>query len=77
MSQVQMNISAQIFLNGVAVPNTLGKSWLQTAPHPQNQCVSALITMNMNDYVELFVANNTANNNITVADVVLDAFSLH
>ncbi len=71
------NISIQLFLNGVAVPNTVGKSWLQTAPHPQNQSVTTLLTMNTNDYVELFVTNNTANNNVTVTDMTVDAVSLH
>ena len=70
------NIVAQLFLNGVAIPNAVGKSFLQTAPHPHNQCVTVLLSMATNDYVELYVANVTAGNNITVADVVIDAFSL-
>ena len=65
-----------LFLNGVAITNATAKSWMQTAGFSQNNAMTAMISMNPNDYVELFVANATANNNVTVTDCTIDAQSL-
>ena len=70
------SVTTTLFLNGVAITNATAKSWMQTAGFSQNNAMTAMITMNPNDYVELFVANATANNNVTVTDCTIDAVSL-
>ena len=71
------SVTTALFLNGVAISNAVGKCWIQTNNQSQNNCMSAMVTMNPNDYVELFVSNATANNNVTVTDCTLDAYSMH
>ncbi len=70
------SVTTTLFLNGVSITNATAKSWMQTAGFSQNNSMVAMINMNPNDYVELFVANATANNNVTVTDCTIDAVSL-
>ena len=70
------SVTTTLFLNGVAITNATAKSWMQTAGFSQNNSMVTMINMNPNDYVELFVANATANNNVTVTDCTIDAVSL-
>ncbi len=71
------SVTTTLFLNGVAITNATAKSWMQSAGSSQNNTMTAMINMNPNDYIELFVANATANNNVTVTDCTIDATSLH
>ncbi len=71
------SVTTTLFLNGVAISNATAKSWLQSAGFSQNNAMLAMVTLNPNDYIELFVANATANNNVTVTDCIIDAVSLH
>jgi len=71
------SVTSALFLNGVAIPSAVGKSWIQTNNQAQNNAMVAMLTLNPNDYVEMYVANGTANNNVTVIDCTLDAVSLH
>ncbi len=71
------SVTTTLFLNGVAITNATAKSWLQTAGFSQNNAMFAMVNLNPNDYIELFVANATANNNVTVTDLTIEAVSLH
>ena len=71
------SVSTQLFLNGVAIPNAFGKCFIQTNSQSQNNAMIAMVSLNNNDYIEMYVANGTANNNVTVTDLTIDAASLY
>ncbi len=45
------SVSTQLFQNGVAIANVFGKCFIQTNSQSQNNAMTAMVTMNPNDYI--------------------------
>ena len=71
------NVYSNLFYNGTIINQTKAGAFLQQNGTPQNNYHEAIMILNPNDYIELYVANASANNNITVSDCSISAVSLH
>jgi hypothetical protein len=69
VSQANQVLGFQIYLNGVAVAKSNAICMIQNIPDRQHLSLNSLIALNTNDYLELYVANNTANVSVTISDI--------
>lgn len=62
-------ISARIAKNGTTTSQSETSVTTDAAGRVENVYVQDIVLLNINDYIEIFVANKTANNNITVQNM--------
>ena len=70
------NVVLQLSQNGVLIPHSKASSSTQNANMPRNAVLESLVSLSLNDYIEVQLTNTTAANNVTVIDIVLSAVSL-
>ena len=73
----QQNVACALFQNGVLIPSSKQSSNTVNANFSKSLTMDVIVSMAPNDYVELYLSNTTASNNITCSDVNMTVVSLH
>jgi hypothetical protein len=69
VSQANQIIGFQIYVDGVAVAKSNATCMIQNIPDRQHLSLNSLVSLTTNDYVELYVTNNTDNASVNISDI--------